>query len=414
MQPHKGNNRPILPSRSFLIPESRKFDPRVVRTSGGHVARGSTSMASFGALLGTALKKKEIPEGELRTVASEKGSRSVGIDSDAKPERLDRLRMPLKRYQAGPGYSKAPVVDLIPLSDIATKRSAPDESWNTSSRETFSSDKWRERSMMPTSSVSTADESSKLAPPKNQSFVKSAPSMLPPPVMKKYAEPLAGEVSTNFVRLNMKRRMGSYKSKQPSRDVKMNASALARKETKTREIDSDLSDSSQEDAMKRGQDGGVYRVEDKGGLSILGLDPVQLALEAVQHSNAAGIKIGKTPVKSSSYKRSLFKISSADIICKEITSRHLHQTTDKRKLSIQEKLSNRGGRAKFSRNVGCIEDEWLEKMAPKCSEHQMPASLLIVKKAGQNKVDCTVSYIFSLLNLINVLGKKILLLWISS
>ena len=73
----------------------------------------------------------------------------------------------------------------------------------------------------------------------------------------------------------------------------------------------------------------------------------------------------------------------------------LHKrSTSAARLSLVERQQQRRDQSVAKRRqsredqTGVVDDAWLEQFAPKCSGHEMPAKLLIVKKTGPNKVSC--------------------------
>lgn len=406
MLPQK-NSKTALPSRSFLVPENRLFVTKPVQSVLGtnSTPKLGAPVTSFGNLLGSALKKNlsaSQPNLPPSSSSERPYARRARCAESPEKEKVDRLHPPLRRLtQTRDLYDGLKSEPLKPLSDECVKRNNTKSrndapvvwSAQTSGRGSFVSEDWRRRSQHAVAQdtiVGNVNEDTKIAPPD--------PSLQMISVdhtsfnMKKGINPMPGEISTNFIRLNMKRKGGSYKSKQPNRDVRANPAAMARRDAKTHEFDKSSINNSDEESTPSLS---MSAATDRGGLASLGLDPMFIALEALEgtESDAAprrqprdqnlrdGLIVNPTPDAA----HPVFKVSSSAMICKEICSKR-NSVKKKSDKVFNEVKFKRGARIKTMKSTGCIEDEWLEKLAPKCSGHQMPASLLVVKKTGPNKV----------------------------
>jgi hypothetical protein len=232
-----------------------------------------------------------------------------------------------------------------------------------------------------------------------------------------------GEVSDNFVRRNLKGR-GSFLPRQKSRE--------ARKSRPPRETESELFDGGSEGggSSSDGETGAGWSLAGEqsagagaGGGMQLGLDPLQLSLDALDGAVAPSDSQGKTKrpavagavaadrklkylvgTASSSLSsaaalasgRPLFKVTRTQTLCDEVVSssrgrRAQKASSSSSRPSLAERQQQRKDlsaafRRRTREDAGMIDDAWLEEFAPKCSGHEMPAKLLVVKKAGPNKV----------------------------
>lgn len=370
-----------------MVSENRTFDSSAVRRAAAG-KKCAAPPSSFGSLLGSAIKKhaasKPVKPTKKREYDAIDGGGSVGAG-----EKIDRIHRPLQRAggsleRDGRGAGAAESLSLQAGPQVQSPHV-----WIASSRETFTSESWRQRSKQPSVSAPTYPPVTvPCIPPLRPSTQPVAMTHMNTTVAKKsYVKSLPGEVSTNFVRRNLKERGGCFKSKQPSCDVRANAAALARKQGAAQRSESRVDPESGDSDGPAPREAAGERAG-MGGLAALGLDPVQLSLEVLEAEQKPDdrVRAAKEGVLSSAYQRPVFKVSYTETICKDVVSRRTSKIP-KTKLSIQEKLGTRGThKAPRTSTVGHVEDDWLERVAPKCSGHQMPASLLVVKKTGANKV----------------------------
>ena len=181
-----------------------------------------------------------------------------------------------------------------------------------------------------------------------------APALLP-----------AGQISDNFVRCNLKKK-GSYRQKQ--KDPRFQRKTRGDGDFDDgggRRSDAEFDDEEQEDwdtstkkrPLSAAASGGNGRGVQAHGLAAMGLDPLQVSLDAIAKAKASSSS------SSSTYSG-------------------LHRN------SILEPSVGRA--AKSAKGVGKkrqqrLSDSVLEEHAPCCPGHQFPAKLLVVKKTGANK-----------------------------
>ena len=241
----------------------------------------------------------------------------------------------------------------------------------------------------------------------------NAESTAPLTVQNKIVRP--GDVSNNYVRTNLKKK-GLFRQK----GGKNKASKLLKE--RSRELRKAHSDSDSLDMMNvnnpsnNGDDSNLVadkNVSDSnnatsfGGLSAIGLDPLQLTLDALKKkmekaatstSKAdakadAGVKVCGTQVTSSTVPTAASasgQIPAPSKFLSDLRLKFGNRYTPAR--GTQPASALFGKQAKTRRSSGpkivqCSDEiiEASENAPPLCSGHHMPAKLLTVKKAGGNK-----------------------------
>ena len=413
------DRKKLQSSRSFLAPENRFFEPnRHNKTS--FPQKASNQKSSFHSLLSDALQSKAktttscssnpIPSSKKSKHNTVKNSSTYKTSAvDSAPEEIEiahQLRKPTLKKSS---YTSS----LAPLSDVKptiTSNGFQEAKtvWNPVKRETFSSQSWRQRSQLSYSGdIGGTPQISAPNPAASREMPLSHENELQ--TRKKILEPKAGEISTNFIRQNLKRRRGSYKSKQKSRDERSNPAALKRRRSAVENAvpyEHTSSSESDEQLQTAQASHGTEGSDGKGGLASFGLDSMQISLDALGCEKVVGATDttfakssteSKAPVLSHegrisvprSDENPIFKVSYAESVCDELSLVTNSTNTASKRLGIREKISARrkdNGVLSKDNSSDKIEDYWLEKMAPKCFGHQMAAALLTVKKAGANKV----------------------------
>lgn len=207
-----------------------------------------------------------------------------------------------------------------------------------------------------------------------------------------------GEVSNNYVRLNLKRKRSSPRSKREFR------APLSGSEEEDGGFSDSDGESSVEGAQKKGPGGSS---ETKAGfMGSLPVDPLQLCLLALDgETQARGNMNTKREIsaaeKTAAFLRRtntpLFRQTETATVCNEVlATAKSSKTTTAKKAPLRDLAKVKNKRATGPNDNALVDDEWLTQLAPKCAGHSMPAKLLRVKKAGPNKVRLVVGSVIHL------------------
>ena len=194
-----------------------------------------------------------------------------------------------------------------------------------------------------------------------------------------------GQVSNNFVRTNLKKR-GLYRQKGGKNKAKRLLKERALELRNANE--GSFNDNSNEKITGEDDNGNTPSRQDvarntndnTGGMSAIGLDPLQLTLDALKKRTKSSNTLNKTQIgQVNAIENELFLNKLKDKFGKRYTPA---RGTVARGLSSTKMKKSHGGSAPDYHKEYVAASE---AAPPLCPGHHMPASLFTVKKAGDNK-----------------------------